>query len=239
MNSSKASLVNILDEDKCIIVDNVPCQCDFELPVGVKAIEWDIDSGGHLIFKDESQYLSVSANDTKSIDEFYHTYVKPYVKIYYKEQDRLRTLSNRKNRCHNVKECIKKKKYEILEKFKIALGSQFTDYADEEIGLFPQLYEGACIYILVCNSLCNVPHSHKEMSNVNLLKTIAHTRDMDTLELARQIVDEYKNYINIIGQLIGQKQNYICQLKSLGDHTTIKKINSIEIQYTVVNEIIE
>lgn len=237
MNSSKASVVNILDEDKCIIVDNVPCQCDFVLPIGVKAIEWDIDSGGHLIFKDESQYLSVSANDIKNIDKFYNTYVKPYIKIYYKEQDRLRTLSNRKNRCHNVKECIRKKKYEILEKYKIAINEYLKDYTTEEINLFPHLYEGACAYILLCKSVLNTPNEYKDIHNVNLLKTIAETRNMDALELANFIINEYKNYINIIGQLIGQKQNYLEQLNNLKSNTTIKQINAIDIEYTVTNEI--
>ncbi len=234
MHSSKASIVNVLAEDKCIIVDNVPCQCDFVLPVGVKAIEWDIDAGGHLIFKNESQYHSVNANDVHKMDEFYDKYVEPYVRLYNKEQDRLRILSDKKNRCHDVNECRRKKKYEILEKYKIAVNDYLKDYTAEEIQLFPQLYEGACIYLIKDIDGSDKPYTNKEMFNVQLLTNIADTRNMKISDLANDIIDEYKKYINVVGQLIGQKQRYLDQLNSLGKDTTIKLINAIDIHYTVI-----
>ncbi len=72
------------------------------------------------------------------------------------------------------------------------------------------------------------------MFNVQLLTNIADTRNMKISDLANDIIDEYKKYINVVGQLIGQKQRYLDQLNSLGKDTTIKLINAIDIHYTVI-----
>lgn len=234
MNASKASIVSVIPDEKCIIVDGDPCQCEFEVPIGVKAIKWDIDSGGHLIFLDD-QSFSVGIDSLEKMDKFYERYVFPYIKIYHKEKDRLQTMSNRKNRCHNVKDCIKKKQYEILEKYKLAVEEYLKDYTNEELTLYPQLYNGASLLINQDQLKdVTITNTVRDANDINLLITISNSRGIKTLDLAYEIIENYKKYINIIGQLIGQKQKYMNELHEVCKNPTIKRINSIDIKYVIV-----
>lgn len=199
--------VTVIPEDKIIIVDGLPLQCEFDTHIaGLHALQWHNGKGGIEIVSDDGK---ISNHEISSyVDE-----VQPYVDIWLAKYDEINipyvpTLEEAKNI----------KLAEINATCDSILNAATATYPASEVLTFDQQTKEAEAY------------QADNTASVQLLSALAISRNIPLPELVKRVLAKHDAFSALSGTVIGQRQALEDVLDTL---TTVEAVQALEVNIQI------